>query len=126
MGFYRRDIYGHCRLHNLDYQTGEAQVRAHAELIKKWLDDPDMELEYLGDHDKWEPAPSPSWSALALYREKPKAKKLVSKWLWAIQIGEETLLSVYFCADEQEVYKRYNAGVVILCRIEGSKIEVEE
>ena len=101
-------------------------MRAYAELIKKWLDDETLELEYLSDRDKWEPAPNPFSDLTALYREKPKAKKLVPKWLWAIQIGEETLSSVYFCKDKKEVFKRYNNDVVILCRIEGSKIEVEE
>jgi hypothetical protein len=100
-------------------------MRPHAELIKRWADDGTMEIEVLSDKDKWEPVPTPWWNPDVTYRIKPKEKKKVSKWLWAIQIGEETLLSVYFCADEQEVYKRYNAGVVILCRIEGSKIEVE-
>ena len=85
-----------------------------------------MELELLSDNDKWESVPYPYWAPTARYREKPKAKKLVPKWLWAIQIGEETLLSVYFCKDKKEVFKRYNNDVVILCRIEGSRIEVEE
>ena len=101
-------------------------MRAHAELIRKWLDDETLELEYLSHRDKWEPAPNPFLDLTALYREKPKAKKLISKWLWAIQIGEETLQSVYFCKDEEEVHRRYNYDVVILCRIEASKIEVEE
>lgn len=101
-------------------------MRAHAELIKKWADDPTIEIEYLTSLNEWVPVKSPNWDLNALYREKPKEKKKVSKWLWAIQIGEETLLSVYFCADEQEVYKRYNNGVVIICRIENSRIEVEE
>lgn len=105
-------------------------MRAHAELIKKWADDPTMEIEYhpqnsVGDY--WVLAGSSlCWHPTVQYREKPKTKKLVSKWLWAIQIGEETLLSVYFCADKEEVFKRYNDGVVIICRIENSRIEVEE
>ena len=101
-------------------------MRAYAELITKWAQDETMELEYLSDRDKWEPAPNPFVDLTALYREKPKAKKLVPKWLWAIQIGEETLLSVYFCKNKEEVHKRYNNDVVILCRIEGSRIEVKE
>ena len=105
-------------------------MRAHAELIKRWLDDPDMEIEYLTSHDKWELVKAPNWDSNALYREKPKEKKKVWKWLWAIQIGEETLLSVYFCADKEEVYRRYENKIenkiVILCRIENSRIEVEE
>lgn len=98
-------------------------MRAHAELIKKWADDPDMELEYLSSCNKWEPAPSPSWDSTALYREKPKT---VTKWLWVIQIGEETLLSVYFCATKEELFKRYPHEIVVISRIEDSKIEVEE
>jgi hypothetical protein len=101
-------------------------MRAHAELIKKWLDDGNIEIEMLSNNNKWVVIETPSFQPSALYREKPKAKKLVSKWLWAIQIGEETLLSVYFCADKEEVFKRYNDGVVIICRIENSRIEVEE
>ena len=126
LDFYRRDIYGSCWLHNLDHQRRKKEMRAYAELIKKWLDDETLELEYLSDRDKWEPAPNPFSDLTALYRERLKAKKLVSKWLWAIQIGEETLQSVYFCANKEEVFKRYNNDVVILCRIEASKIEVEE
>ena len=66
------------------------------------------------------------WQPAKAEPGKAKAKKLVPKWLWAIQIGEETLQSVYFCANKEEVFKRYNNDVVILCRIEASKIEVEE
>lgn len=101
-------------------------MRPYAELIKRWADDPTMEIEFLAVGDKWEVLPNPTWHPSLLYREKPKAKRIVSKWLWAIQIGEETLLSVYFCADKEEVFKRYNDGVVIICRIENSRIEVEE
>ena len=101
-------------------------MRAYAELIKRWAEDETMELECLSDRDKWEPAPNPFLDLTALYREKPKTVKKVSKWLWAIQSGEETLLSVYFCKDKEEVFKRYNNDVVILCRIEALKIEVEE
>lgn len=104
-------------------------MRAHAELIKRWADDETMEIEscYENFPDDWALATPPMcWHPAVKYREKPKAKKLVSKWLWAIQIGEETLQSVYFCANKEEVFKRYNNDVVILCRIEASKIEVEE
>ena len=104
-------------------------MRAHAELIKRWADDPTMEIEscYENFPDEWALAHPPlCWHPAVKYREKPKAKKLVPKWLWAIQIGEETLLSVYFCKDEEEVFNRYRGDVVILCRIEASKIEVNE
>ena len=101
-------------------------MRAHAELFKKWADDPDMEIEYLTSLDKWEPVKAPNWDSNALYREKPKEKKKVWKWLWAIQIGEETLLSVYFCATKKELFKNYACEIVVISRIEGSKIEVEE
>ena len=104
-------------------------MRAHAELIHRWADDPDMEIEscYENFPDEWALATPPMcWHPSVKYREKPKAKKLVSKWLWAIQIGEDTLLSVYFCKDEEEVFTHYNDDVVILCRIENSRIEVEE
>ena len=72
-------------------------MRAYAELIRKWLDDETMEIEYLSDRDKWEPAPNPFSD-----------------------------LTVYFCKDKKEVFNRYRGDVVILCRIEASKIEVEE
>lgn len=101
-------------------------MRAHAELIKKWLEDEAIEIEFLASGDEWEVTPNPTWHPSLLYRAKTKEKKKVEKWLWAIQIGEETLLSVYFCADREEVYKRYNNNIVILCRIEDSRIEVEE
>ena len=101
-------------------------MRAHAELIKKWAQDETMDIEVLSDKDKWEPAPNPHWNEIALYREKPKEKKKVAKWLWVIQIGEETMQTVYFCADKEEVLKRYSTTTVVLFRIENSKIEVEE
>ena len=105
-------------------------MRPHAELIKRWLDDETVEIEHLSEHlsscDEWVPLLHPSWYPWGKYREKPKAKKMVSKWLWAIQIGEETMQTVYFCADKEEVLKRYSKTTVVLFRIENSKIEVEE
>ena len=60
MDFYRRDIYGNrwlCCMGN--ERRKEKEMRAYAELIKRWAEDETMELECLSDFDKWEPAPNP-------------------------------------------------------------------
>lgn len=100
-------------------------MRAHAELMKRWLDDESMEIEEY-HRGAWCSTNKPLWRENVEYREKPKEKKLVSKWLWAIQIGKQTLLSVYFCATKEELFKRYPHEIVVISRIEDSKIEVEE
>jgi hypothetical protein len=84
-----------------------------------------MELEYLSSSDNWEPAPNPHWNEIALYREKPKEKKKVSKWLWVLHgCGNITFVGLYYFATKEEASKFYPSEVI--CKIEGSKIEVEE
>jgi hypothetical protein len=104
-------------------------MRPHAELIKKWADDETMELEYLSSSDKWEPAPNPHWNEIALYREKPKEKKLVEMWQWALSNGAtpEKIVASQFYANTDFLRQEYKPDRwKIICKIEGSKIEVEE
>jgi hypothetical protein len=98
-------------------------MRAHAELIKRWADEPDMEIEVLSDKDKWEPVPSPHWNENALYREKPKTVKKVAKWLWVLQ-DDHHFVSQHYFATIEAARDFYLSKVI--CKIEQSKIEVEE
>ena len=102
-------------------------MRAYAELIRKWLDDETLEFEYLSDRDKWEPAPNPFLDLTALYREKPKKK--VEMWQWALshRVTPGTVVASQFYRDTDCLREHYPpASWQIICRIEGSKIEVEE
>ena len=112
-------------------------MRAHAELIKKWLDDETLELEYLSDRDKWEPAPNPFLDLTALYREKHKKKKKVKekkkveKWQWAVTLNSamkpEKIMASQFYKNTDFLREDYRPDHwKIICRIEGSRIEVEE
>ncbi len=100
-------------------------MRAHAKLIKKWLDDGNIEIEMFSHNSKWEVIANPSFQPSALYREKPKAKKLVSKWLWVLQDGGDRVFAGLYYFDTIEAASKYYPFEVI-CKIEGSKIEVEE
>lgn len=102
-------------------------MREHAELIKKWLDDETLELECLSFSDKWEPIKYPCWSATALYREKPKKK--VEMWQWALnhRATPGKMIASQFYKNTDFLREHYlPAYWKIICRIEGSRIEVEE
>ena len=104
-------------------------MRAYAELIRKWLDDETLELEYLSDCAKWEPAPNPFLNLTALYREKPKKK--VEMWQWAVtgnnKATQGKIIASQFHRDTDSLREDYHPNHwKIICRIEGSKIEVEE
>ena len=111
----------------MDNERGAKEMRAHAELIKRWAEDETMELELLSDNDKWELVPYPYWVPTALYREKPKKK--VDMWQWAVMHVQppKTIGSSQYFRDTDSLLKQYKpAHWKIICRIEGSKIEVEE
>jgi len=102
-------------------------MRAHAELIKRWADDPTMEIEVLSDKDKWEPVPSPHWNENALYRERPKKK--VEMWQWALvnRLTQGKIIASQFYKNIDFLREHYPpTSWQIICCIEGSKIEVEE
>ena len=102
-------------------------MRAYAELITKWAQDETMELEYLSDRDKWEPAPNPFLDLTALYREKPKKK--VEMWQWALnhRATPGKMIASQFYKNTDFLREHYlPAYWKIICRIEGSRIEVEE
>ena len=113
----------------MDNERGAKEMRAHAELIKQWAEDETLEIEFLFDlaNNKWEPAPNPTWMETALYREKPKKK--VDMWQWAVMHVQppKTIGSSQYFRDTDSLLKQYKpAHWKIICRIEGSKIEVEE
>ena len=102
-------------------------MRAHAELIKRWAEDENMELEFLSDNNKWKPAPNPTWMETALYREKPKKK--VEMWQWVLAHGATPgkVIASEFYKNTDFLREHYLPDYwKIICRIEGSKIEVEE
>ena len=102
-------------------------MRAYAELIRKWLDDETLELEYLSHRDKWEPAPNPFSDLTALYRIKPKKK--VEMWQWVLAHGATPgkVIASEFYKNTDFLREDYLPDYwKIICRIEGSKIEVEE
>ena len=104
-------------------------MRAHAELIKRWADDPTMEIEVLSDEDEWEPAPNVNWHPTLLYREKPKEKKKVEMWQWALvnRLTQGKIIASQFYKNIDYLREHYPpTSWQIICCIEGSKIEVEE
>jgi hypothetical protein len=104
-------------------------MRPYAELIKRWADDPTMEIEFLSVGDKWEASPNPTWHPSLLYREKPKEKKKIEMWQWAIRNGAtpEKIVASKFYKNTDSLQEDYHFSAwKIICRIEGSKIEVEE
>lgn len=104
-------------------------MRAYAELITKWAQDETMELEYLSDRDKWEPAPNPFSDLTALYREKSKEEKKVEMWQWALshRATPGKIIASHFYKNSDFLRAHYPpASWQIICRIEGSKIEVDE
>ncbi len=100
-------------------------MRAHAKLIKRWLDDGNIEIEMLSNNNKWVVIETPSFQASALYREKPKTVKKVAKWLWVLQDDGDRVFAGLYYFDTIEAANKYYPFEVI-CKIEGSKIEVEE
>ena len=107
-------------------------MRAHAELIKRWADDPTMEIEYCYENasDDWALATPPMcWHPAVKYREKPNEKKKVEMWQWALTHGATPgqIIASHFYKNVDFLRERYKpAHWKIICRIEGSKIEVEE
>ena len=106
-------------------------MRAHAELIKQWAEDETLEIEFLFDlaNNKWEPAPNPTWMETALYREKPKEKTKVEMWQWVVAHGGPPgkVIASEFYKNTDFLREHYLPDYwKIICRIEGSKIEVEE
>ena len=116
-------------------------MRPHAELIKKWADDPTMEIEFLAVGDEWEVIPNPTFHPSLLYREKTKEKKKVEMWQWAVRREskpEMIVASQFYATTDFIVASQFYATTdflrqdyppnnwKIICKIEGSKIEVEE
>ena len=107
-------------------------MRAHAELIKRWAEDETLEIEYCYENsdDEWALATPPMcWHPSVKYREKPKAKKKVEMWQWALshKATPGKVAASQFYKNSDFLRQQYKSeDWKIICRIEGSKIEVEE
>ena len=112
-------------------------MRAHAEIIKQWAEDETLEVEcrFASAYD-WRLVQKPNWDAEIDYRIKPKKKKNVEMWQWAVELlpvlvgnkdmqGKVLASEFYKNTDFlREYYKPEHWKII--CRIEGSRIEVEE
>jgi len=99
-------------------------MRKHAELIKQWAEDETLEIECLQTSGEWYPVPNPYWNISVEYRIKPKAKNNFEMWQWALMDDGKTFAGLHYFATKKEAEEYYHCRVV--CRIEGSRIEVEE
>ena len=102
-------------------------MRPHAELIKKWADDMEMEIEYLHALDGWILHSNPMWHPSVKYRKKPKAKKLVSKWQWLVLNLETQMFCLTVClfATKEEAQSIFTNKHEVISYIAESRKDVE-
>ena len=103
-------------------------MRKHAELIKQWAEDETAEVECLQTNGTWYPVALPSWSIDQTYRIKPKAK--VEMWQWVL-VGvcdstNEMFATNHFYPNKEAAAKHSGEAHKVICKVEGSRIEVEE
>ena len=103
-------------------------MRAHAELIKQWAEDEALEVEVMDTGGRWTACFPPTFSPSHKYRIKPKEKKKVEMWQWAVRNKQSMhVTATSFATSEKALYRLYPPwNWDFLGRIEGSKIEVEE
>ena len=99
----------------------------HAELIKKWADDPSIEIQHLCTiHSKWRTINNPGWVIGEEYRIKPKEKKYVDKYRYAHSFaGIGIPLTGEHYSDEEWDDRVKNAPVKHFTKLEWTKKQFE-
>lgn len=95
--------------------------RPHTELIKEWADGAEIEYRENGKLP-WRDASNPGWYENHEYRIKPAPKRKVEMWKWAIRTPDGVVIETV----EYHSVTPLSIRGTTLCRIEGSRIEVEE
>jgi hypothetical protein len=97
----------------------------HQALMDEAKADPSIEWQYLGSSNTWRDCCGGcEWFRSSIYRKKPKPKT-VDMWQWAYKTESGRIRSTdMFYLRGEDVTLAYRSS--ILCKIEGSKITVEE
>lgn len=99
--------------------------RPHAELIKAWADGAEIEFRAMKERN-WREAINPGWYENHEYRIKPAPKRKVEMWQWAARPGFGMVPTATGYFKNEDAARAEYSRWTILCRIEGSRIEVEE